>query len=161
MTVSSGDFTLIYQRRPLTSNNCTMSLAGMRLPWPSVAFEIPDWYRLYVAVIHLQTLALCTPVPLGIPRKILRLLPVDHGGEGILSSAFLLYSFLYSIEDRSWAPFRYGDGFVIEFLLAGYLGIVERVLWGRGIYDVRDVNENRRFYVEIFVKNCLIYRPIW
>lgn len=39
MTVSSGDFTLIYQRRPLTSNNCT-SLAGM--PPPSAAFEIPD-----------------------------------------------------------------------------------------------------------------------
>lgn len=49
---------------------------------------------------------------------------------------------------------------MIEFLLAGYLGIVERVLWRRGIYDVRDVNENRWFYVEIFVKNCLIYGPI-
>lgn len=49
---------------------------------------------------------------------------------------------------------------MIEFLLAGYLGIVERVLWRRGIYDVRDVNENGRFCVEIFVKNCLIYGPI-
>lgn len=74
-----------------------MSLAGMRLPWPSVAFEIPDWYRLYVAVIHLQTLALCTPVPLGIPRKILRLLPVDHEGKeergffGRLSSFILFF----------------------------------------------------------------------
>lgn len=47
---------------------------------------------------------------------------------------------------------------MIEFLLAGYLGIVERVLWG--VYDVRDVNENRWFYVEIFVKNCLIYGAV-
>lgn len=108
MTVSSGDFTLIYQRRPLTSNNCTMSLAGMRLPWPSVAFEIPDWYRLYVAVIHLQTLALCTPVPLGIPRKILRLLPVDHGGKEERGFFRRLSSFiLFFIQSRTVPEHRF------------------------------------------------------
>lgn len=114
------------------------------------AFEIPDG----IAGCSGNSFANSHGIPSShTSSKILRLLPVEE------EEAFLLSFSLFDRACSSEHPvFRYGGGFVIEFLLAGYLGIVERVLWG--VYDVRDVNENGWFYVEIFVKNCLIYGAV-